>query len=479
MTAITDIIANINAQELNLQEKLNAGREIPQPQVSFSDILASYSKQDVKSENVNSSEKSIEQENKVSKENPSEKTDRSNQYPSENVKDETSSVKKSEAETNGKNREVKDSEGSNKKNSITKKQIQNKDENLSENDGKVKNAVKKSVDTQNPKTVKKSSDEKSAAKLTEADFNRIRQIGQKAEKDESEIIEDTELQPELASLVVKNNAFSEKNNVTEEADGNDVKNTEVSGLEAVLADGDEKTDFSVQKEGKPVISKLDADGKITVRDYRQTEDTEKNNDSESKPEAKTVRITHDGNNTEVTMEIAANDAAKDTLSLNDQTAASDGSTFRAMLNNQIQANTPEFVKAGNIILKDNNQGTINLVLHPDDLGNVKIHLSMDGKTVHGQIVVNSKEALQVFKDNAESLREAFIKNGFDAANFDVSFNTASGQTGQNDSFEKQFNDAMYTGKKAYGALAESESVSTDVFEKNNFDFSNYSINIVA
>jgi flagellar hook-length control protein FliK len=139
---------------------------------------------------------------------------------------------------------------------------------------------------------------------------------------------------------------------------------------------------------------------------------------------------------------------------------------------------PEFVKAGNLVLKDNNQGTINLVLHPDDLGNVKIHLSLDGKTLSGHITVATKEALQVFKDNAETLREAFIKSGFDAANFDVAMNNG-GSFNQSMGFEGQNDGTNLFAQRVYGNSAGVLSAELDSILENAEDISNYSVNIVA
>jgi len=164
--------------------------------------------------------------------------------------------------------------------------------------------------------------------------------------------------------------------------------------------------------------------------------------------------------------------------LNTQTAASNGSNYQAMLSNQLSNVAPEFVKAGNIVLKDNNQGTINLILHPDDLGNVKIHLSLDGKTLSGHITVATKEALQVFKDNAETLREAFIKSGFDTASFDVAMNNG-GSFNQNMGFEGQDETRNLFAKRAYGDSAEGLSAEFDDIFENIEDMSNYSVNIVA
>ena len=149
-----------------------------------------------------------------------------------------------------------------------------------------------------------------------------------------------------------------------------------------------------------------------------------------------------------------------------------------MLNNQVQMQVPEFVKAGNIVLKDNNQGTINLVLHPDDLGNVKIQLSLDGKSLTGHISVASKEALEVFKDNSETLREAFIKSGFENASFDVSLGAGT-NSNSNFDFEQQESSNRYLGNKMYSNF-EVEQVSDS---SSNYEYvekiGNYNVNIVA
>ena len=173
---------------------------------------------------------------------------------------------------------------------------------------------------------------------------------------------------------------------------------------------------------------------------------------------------------------SAQNAAQDILSLNSQTAAQDGSNFQAMLSNQIQSNASEFVKASNIILKDNDKGTINLVLHPDDLGDVKFHLSLDGNKISGHITVNTKEALQVFRDNAETLREAFIRNGFENAGFEVSYNF-NGNSGNNDFEQQNQNSNNVFARKEYGALQE---VSVSQVESSEFDnYGEFNINIVA
>ena len=225
-------------------------------------------------------------------------------------------------------------------------------------------------------------------------------------------------------------------------------------------------------------------GNISVHDLRS--DSEKQNalllaenekNSQNSLKVSNVQVSSDGTNF-INMEMNQAVSA-DVLSLNNQTAGANGSNFQAMLNNQIQSNISEFVKAGNIILKDNDQGQINLILHPDDLGNVKIHLSLDGKNISGQIIVSSKEALQVFKDNAETMREAFIKNGFDGANFDVAYNNSGSQSGNSSGFEQNDGTGLIARKMYSNAHESSEIGFDDGMNKEIEKYSNYSVNIVA
>ena len=223
---------------------------------------------------------------------------------------------------------------------------------------------------------------------------------------------------------------------------------------------------------------LDKEGKIVVHDQRTVIADEDKPVEKSNSKGQVQLKLDNQNNATITMELAEQNVTENVLSLDNQTAASDGSNFQAMLSNQIQANAPEFVKAGSLVLQDNNKGTINLVLHPDDLGNVKIHLSMDGKTISAHITVNTKEALEVFKDNAQTLREAFAKNGYETANFDVSYNGNS-NGGQNQNFEGRYDGNEYWARKAYSEYLGGED---DGYIQNVADYtlnSEYSINIVA
>lgn len=100
--------------------------------------------------------------------------------------------------------------------------------------------------------------------------------------------------------------------------------------------------------------------------------------------------------------------------------------FTSMLSAEIRANAADLVKAGSIVLRDGNKGTINLTLHPEELGNVKIRLQISDNILTGRITVVSEEAYNAFKSNIAALTEAFASNGFDTAGFDLSW------SGQND-----------------------------------------------
>ena len=96
------------------------------------------------------------------------------------------------------------------------------------------------------------------------------------------------------------------------------------------------------------------------------------------------------------------------------------SVFSSMLSHELQTNAGELVKTGLITLKDNNTGSIKLILHPEQLGNVKIKLDLSEKVITGKIIVSSEEAFTAFKNSLESLRQAFISSGFENAGLELS-----------------------------------------------------------
>lgn len=105
------------------------------------------------------------------------------------------------------------------------------------------------------------------------------------------------------------------------------------------------------------------------------------------------------------------------------------SDFSSMLSREIASSAKDLVQTGSIILKDNNAGTINLILNPEELGSVKIKLEISDNQITGKILVASKEAYDAFNQNLNLLKNAFIDSGFSAGGFDLAF-TGSNQQGE-------------------------------------------------
>ena len=172
-------------------------------------------------------------------------------------------------------------------------------------------------------------------------------------------------------------------------------------------------------------------------------------------------------------------ASQNILSSNNQSAGASGSTFQEMLTQQVQTNVPDFVKAGNIVLRDNDQGSINMILKPESLGNVKINLQVSDNVITGQITVHSKEAFEAFKQNMDTLRQAFQDSGFENATLNLSFadNSSSGAFAQG---ERQQSSEQFFSNKAYGNFA--ASAESDTFESSSSTYGNEAdrqISIVA
>jgi len=96
-------------------------------------------------------------------------------------------------------------------------------------------------------------------------------------------------------------------------------------------------------------------------------------------------------------------------------------SFASMLRDEIQSNAADFVRAGSIVLRENDVGTIRLNLHPESLGNVKISLELADRKISGKIVVSSQEAYEAFNESLDGLAKAFVEGGFESAGFDLSF----------------------------------------------------------
>ena len=457
MQAITDIIVNERDFPTNLQISNNITNSQKTSSFSFEDVLSFVKNEMPKTESVDSS--SVKEKTESVK--PEEQTDNS-----EKIAEKTEDLPK---QVESKVEEKIASEEDTQKVDVQKeKRIVQKNENIENTE---KSDIKKSSD----KKVLVKTEQKNQI---EAEFSRMNNLVQNQEKNISEISTENNSTEEI-----KINFDGKKAKFVQE-EKND--STEENILFAELLNSDiseNQIDFTEQKFSKDVTVKskkvqtLDKDGKISVTDLR-TKEAEINEDFAQTQKDFTSEVKfEDDNSATITMNLNQENVETNLLSTSNQTAASDGSNFQAMLNNQIKANAPEFVKTGSIVLRDNNQGTINLILHPDEIGSVKIHLSLDGKTVSGQITVATKEAMEVFKNNAETLREAFIQQGFDVGGFDVAYS-------DNGSFSNQEQFAQENNEKLMANYAQNcyESGTDEVFE--NFDentnkFSDYSINIVA
>ena len=145
---------------------------------------------------------------------------------------------------------------------------------------------------------------------------------------------------------------------------------------------------------------------------------------------------------------------QDIVASDSQSAAAAGSTFQEMLSQQLEANAGELVRAGNIVLRDNNSGTINLNVRPESLGTVKINLEVSDRILEAHITVHSKEAYEAFKQNLGTLRQAFQENGFESAHFTVNVADsalASGSFAGNGGHAQE--GQQFRSERAYGEYA--------------------------
>lgn len=297
----------------------------------------------------------------------------------------------------------------------------------------------------------------------------------------------------------------EKEQKTAEKSKNQIENNDLNLVEAVLASGNSAVNQPENKEidvDNPRLSDfmeaeetgslesldsksekkffLDKDKKIAVQDLRSENSAQKTDEKSGKSMKSFTEISeiyrNEKNNPQVTMDFAAN-AQQNIGSLNNQVAGSAGSNFQAMLANQIQENAGEIVKAGNIVLKDNDVGSIKLILHPESLGNVKIDLQVNEKNISGKIIVATQEAFNAFKETAENLKQAFVQSGFESAGLELSL--ANQNFAGNHSGENQNNPAAeFAMRKVYGEIngfAEENFPEIENIENSAMN----SINIVA
>ena len=182
---------------------------------------------------------------------------------------------------------------------------------------------------------------------------------------------------------------------------------------------------------------------------------------------------------DITMQLAQGNGASGTTS--PVAPGAKEVNFGAMLSNQLQNNATELVRTGSIILRDGNVGTINLILHPEELGNVKISLELNDKMVSAQIRVASEEAFHAFKESIASLKQAFADSGFDTGSFDLSWagNGQQQQGGQQQHNQGHiaFADTLYGEMMAEDGI--DSGVEGEILQKTYSDSSQVAVNIMA
>ena len=258
-----------------------------------------------------------------------------------------------------------------------------------------------------------------------------------------------------------------------------VENADSLASEAV------KSELALDDKKLAVSKEKKNDSKISVHDLRTHRLLDENDSkiasdkivqksAEKKEISLSMQKQADGN-VQMTMELMAK-AEQNITSSSSQSAGANGSNFQAMLSNAVQENAPDFVKAGNIVLKDNNQGSINLILRPEGLGNVKISLNLDDKNLSAQILVHTKEAMDAFKESIPSLKQAFTESGFETGSFDLNF--SNNQSNQQGFAQGENQNQQLFAQKSYGEFVTPGTLAHEGSADSSMEGS-YAINIVA
>ncbi len=268
--------------------------------------------------------------------------------------------------------------------------------------------------------------------------------------------------------------------VAETSEKTEVQAEENTGdLQAIAEENLVKTEQSVRSEQEtvkmqevaqnaqdPARAVLQDVPAISVKDLRTARE-EGSNESGLQT---TVQIDKNGN-AEMTVNLSAHAAQNGKI---DGTAGKTAAQFSTMLSQEIKANANEFVKTGSIVLRDNNMGSINMILHPEELGNVKIHLELADKVITGKIMVESLEAYNAFKSNLQTLKNAFAENGLSTAGFELSW---SGSDGNNHDGQGKQRDDNPNGRFYSDMIPTIATETTNGFSTNAYGYA--AINVIA
>lgn len=234
----------------------------------------------------------------------------------------------------------------------------------------------------------------------------------KIDEEKKELLDDN-----LSTQELLNSILTGKTELTEKTD---IQNVSVlaQDVSAEVTNEFAKAESVKTEKKQPVISVID----------------ERTVTSEGKEQGNFVTsITQTGDNSaQMSMNLAPNTQQNIQFDGIVNQAATQKTDFSSMLSSEIQNNAYEFVKAGSMVLKDNKSGTINLILHPDELGSVKIQLELSDKLIAGKIVVATKEAYEAFNSSLNSLKEAFNASGFESSNFDLSWSGQESSSNQDE-----------------------------------------------
>jgi flagellar hook-length control protein FliK len=190
-----------------------------------------------------------------------------------------------------------------------------------------------------------------------------------------------------------------------------------------------------------------------------------------KADKETLSAKFEGNHAELSLSLPGAD--KQPLAGNAASPLGAESRFASMLSQELKNNAAEFVKTGSIILKDNDSGSIRLLLNPKDLGDVKIHLQLTDTLIDARISVTTKEAFEAFKSSIDSLKQAFNDSGFSTGEFNLSWSGGGAESGEQGQQMKQ---AFNTAAAEYAAAVPDYDETT---EKSIIESGNYAVNIMA
>lgn len=459
---------------------------------SFAEILKAAQKND--------DEKSLEvSQNKNQNQDKTAKLEGENQKTQENLSDEKSVKTAQKDDSSNAQKSEKSGEKSSKDEKVAKKSDEKDEKNLKDNN------LENQAANLNLASQKIAKNEKIMPKNDETDGVKKSDKVLESQKTDASKIDEKSLAWLKSEKINGKNQTENDDNFAELIDAAvefipgseseaeklaDAQNLAISDPESFLAKVHELADAEIEGKSGNVAEKTEkvsdkkSKGKVSfdVHDLRTSKIQNAENSEKqvqkvaSKKEfAESIAQKNDAQN-QVTLEFAGR-VNENITSSSSQAAGASGSTFQAMLSSSVQENAGEIVKAGNIILKDNNSGSINLILKPEALGNVKISLNLNDKVISGQINVQSQEAFEAFKENLESLKQAFAQSGFETGNFDLNFSQQSFAQGGNNSNENQA--ASFFAEKAYGDFValgnetKGDAVFVDASGRN------YSVNIVA